>query len=77
MEPMAALTTEYLEQRLGHLEDRFEQRFTHLESLLIERFERRLADTRVDILKWSFLFWIGQVAAIGGMLTFAMRSIGR
>ena len=77
MEPVAALTTEYLEQRLGHLEERFEQRFNHLESLLIERFERRLADTRVDVLKWSFLFWIGQVAAIGGMLAFAVRSIGR
>jgi hypothetical protein len=66
MNPMTALTTEYLDQRLGHLE-----------SLLVERFERRLAETRGDLLKWSFLFWIGQVAAIGGMLAFALRSIGR
>jgi hypothetical protein len=64
MEPVATLTAEHFEQRLGHLE-----------SLLIERFERRLADTRVDLLKWSFLFWIGQVAAIGGMLAFALRSV--
>ena len=66
METVATLTTEHFEERLGHLE-----------SLLIERFERRLAETRVDLLKWSFLFWIGQVAAIGGMLAFALRSFGR
>jgi hypothetical protein len=77
MEPMAALTAEHLEQQLSHLEGRVEQRFAHLETLLIERFERRLADTRFDILKWSFLFWVGQVAAFGGMLAFALRSIGR
>jgi hypothetical protein len=66
MEPVTALTTEYLDQRLGHLE-----------SLLIERFERRLVDTRTELLKWSILCWVGQVAAIGGMLAFALRSIGR
>jgi len=81
MEHMAALTTEYLDHRLGHLEstliDQVEQRLGQRESLIIERFERRLAETRVDILKWSFLFWIGQVAAVGGMLSFALRSIGR
>ena len=81
MEHMAALTTEYLDQRLGHLEstliDQVEHRLGQRESLIIERFERRLAETRVDILKWSFLFWIGQVAAVGGMLSFALRSIGR
>ena len=75
MKPVAVLTAEYLEQRLGHLEERFGQRFTHLESLLIERFERRLAETRGDVLKWSFLFWVGQVAAIAGMLAFFLRSL--
>jgi hypothetical protein len=75
MDRVAALTTEYLDQRVGHLE-----------SLLIERFERRLAEqssglrqeiatARVDLLKWSFLFWIGQVAAIAGMLAFVLRSL--
>jgi len=33
-------------------------------ALLIERLERRLADLRADLLKWSFLFWISQLAAI-------------
>ena len=64
MDHVAPLTSEHFEERLGHLE-----------SLLIERFERRLAETRVDLLKWSFLFWVGQIAAIGGMLSFALRSL--
>jgi hypothetical protein len=28
------------------------------------------ATARVEMLKWSFVFWIGQVAAIAGLLTF-------
>ena len=71
MEPVAALTAEQFEQRLGQVE----QRIVHLEAFLIERFERRLAETRGDLLKWSFLFWIGQVAAIAGMLAFVLRSL--
>jgi hypothetical protein len=46
----------------------FERRLDQNAALLTERFERRLADLRADLLKWSFLFWIGQVAAIAGML---------
>jgi hypothetical protein len=28
-----------------------------------------LADGRADLLKWSFLFWVGQVAAVTGLVT--------
>jgi hypothetical protein len=31
-------------------------------------FQVAVANTRVDLLKWSFLFWIGQVAAVLGFL---------
>jgi hypothetical protein len=46
----------------------FERRLDQNTALLSERFERRLADMRTDLLKWSFLFWITQVAAIAGLL---------
>ncbi|HKY20880.1 MAG TPA: hypothetical protein VJM31_06645 [Vicinamibacterales bacterium] len=36
-----------------------------------------LATMRVSLLKWSFLFWIGQFAAISGMMAFLLRTIGR
>jgi hypothetical protein len=33
-----------------------------------------LADTRVDVLRWAFLFWISQVAATLGLLAVLLRS---
>jgi hypothetical protein len=30
-------------------------------------FQVAIADTKADLLKWSFLFWIGQVAAVVGL----------
>jgi hypothetical protein len=32
-----------------------------------------LAGFRAELLKWSFLFWIGQVAAVAGLLAFMLR----
>ena len=61
-------------------------------NIAVERFERRLAeeladtrvtlvreihDGRVETFKWAFLFWIGQVAAIAGLLAFMFRITGR
>ena len=34
---------------------------------------RDLSGVRVEWLEWSFLFWIGQVAAMAGLLSFMMR----
>lgn len=35
-----------------------------------------IATTRVELLKWSFLFWIGQVAAMAALLSFMLRNAG-
>ena len=35
-----------------------------------------LAETRAGLLKWCFIFWIGQFAAISGMMAFLLRTIG-
>jgi hypothetical protein len=64
-------------ERVDHRFERIDQRFTALEDQMKrgfadvdrkfdffgERFERRLAEQRFDLLKWSFLFWISQLAA--------------
>ena len=34
-----------------------------------ERFERRLAHLESRIIKWMFIFWIGQFTSIVGVLT--------
>ena len=41
-------------------------------SALRQDFTRDLANVRVELLKWSFLFWVGQVAAIAGLLAFML-----
>ena len=34
-----------------------------------------LAASRVEFLKWSFSFWMGQVLAVAGILTAALRAL--
>ena len=68
--------------------DRFERRLTVEIGLLRQEFSAALhgglgairaeiATGRVEILRWSFLFWIGQLAAIAGLLAFMFRFAGR
>jgi hypothetical protein len=33
---------------------------------------QEIALSRVELLKWSFLFWVGQVMAIAGLLAFML-----
>jgi len=35
---------------------------------------RELSELRAETLKWSFVFWIGQLAAIAGLLSFMLRA---
>jgi hypothetical protein len=64
--------------------DRFERRLTQEIAPLRQDFHTalqgglaairaELATTRVELLRWSFVFWIGQVAAIAGLLAFMLR----
>ena len=66
--------------------DRFERRLTEeISGLRIEvrdalhdgltAVRQELATTRVEMLKWSFLFWVGQVAAMAGLLAFMLRGL--
>jgi hypothetical protein len=34
---------------------------------------QEMANTRVEIVRWSFVFWIGQVAATATLLAFMLR----
>jgi len=35
---------------------------------------QEMAAMRFDLLKWSFLFWIGQVATLGGLIAFMLKN---
>jgi len=43
-------------------------------SAVREDFTRDLSNVRVELLKWSFVFWVGQVAAVAGLLAFMLRA---
>ena len=49
--------------------DSFERRLTEETTKLRVDMKVGFADLKVDLLKWSFLFWLGQFAAIAGLLT--------
>ncbi len=65
-------------------DDRFERRLTaEIGSLRLEMYQgfaglrQEIATVRVELLKWSFLFWAGQLAAIAGLLSYMLPAAGR
>src|SRR4051812_25708311 len=65
--------------------DRFDRRLTHEAALMRQELHTALNDgltairselsaTRIEMLRWSFVFWIGQVAAIAALLAFMLRT---
>lgn len=74
---------EWSEHVLSVAADRFERRLTEEVSALREEVREGLHDgltsvrheiatTRIEMLKWSFVFWVGQVAAMAGLLAFML-----
>lgn len=37
---------------------------------------QEIGNQKFDLLKWSFLFWIGQVVAMAGIVTLLLRTVG-
>ena len=37
------------------------------------RVVQQMADMKVEILRWSFLFWVGQVATIAALLAYMLK----
>ena len=52
-----------------HAVDSFEQRLRDESTKIRAEMKVGFADLKLDILKWSFLFWLGQFAAIAALLT--------
>ena len=79
-----ALPAGWKEEVLDAASDRFERRLAiEMSDLRVEvcamihedltRLRQELATARVEMLKWSFAFWVGQVVAIAGLLAFMLR----
>lgn len=61
--------------------DRYETRLIEVQSSLRQEFRDGLAGIRVeiaeakaDIIKWTLVMWIGQFAALAGVISFVLRS---
>ena len=61
--------------------------FADAHRIAVDRFDRRLgeemakmrldmASLKFEILKWNFVFWIGQLAAVTAILSLMLRGLG-
>jgi hypothetical protein len=73
IELLEAERKDWSQQVVSTVADRFERRLAEELSRFREQITQELVNTRVDMLKWSFVFWIGQVAAMAGLLSFMLR----
>ncbi|MBE3585395.1 MAG: hypothetical protein IMW94_04385 [Thermoanaerobacter sp.] len=60
-----------LEQRLTETKGGIEKQIADLRTEL----KTEIAHTRADLIKWMFIFWVGQVAVIGGLLGLSIKLI--
>ena len=57
--------------------ERFENRLDHrlaveMSALRLEM-QKGFSELRVEVLRWSFLFWIGQLAGVAALLSFMLK----
>ena len=88
VELLSAEEKDWSDRMLTSATERFERRLTQEISLLRQDFHQslneglagirtELATVRVEMLRWSFVFWIGQVAAVAALLALMLRASGR
>jgi hypothetical protein len=63
-----------VDARLNRVEERFAEfgremnaRFAQMEATIVGRLEAKIEQRTADLMKWSFLFWVGAVAAIAAL----------
>lgn len=66
-----------LREEMAHMEARIRQDMGKMGADLRVEIHAECSRTRVEIVRWSFLFWIGQVAVMAGLLAFMLRVGGR
>lgn len=56
-------------------EARYERRLAEALRELERGLREEMATTRVEMFKWSFLFWVGQVVTLGGLIVLLFRTL--
>ena len=66
------LSSHWSESVLQTASERFDNRLALEMGALRLEMRKGFSDLRFEVLRWSFLFWIGQVAAVAGLPAFMM-----
>ena len=61
------------ERRLAEEIGRLRVEMTQAMTSLARDLRQEMATNRVELLKWSFLFWVGQLASVGGLMALLLR----
>jgi len=69
------LTNDWSDHVLQTATDRFEHRLAVEMAALRVEMQRGFADLRVELLRWSFFFWIGQVVAVASVLALMLKGV--
>lgn len=62
---------QHMDKEFGHMKEFMTQEFAHLDTKFATKTD--LANTRVEIVRWMFLFWIGQIAATFGFILLFLK----
>jgi hypothetical protein len=83
-EDLALAFEEAKDQMVAACEDKFEMRLQLVAAELRQDMAKletslrvAMADMRTDMIRWSFLFWVGQIVTIVSVLAYMLRSIAR
>ena len=67
-EDVLLFVEEKFERRLSEEISKINQRITDEISNVNQRISESISGTKADLIKWMFIFWIGQIGAILGIL---------
>lgn len=59
---------DHIDNKLGYLKDYMDTKFSTKEEVV--KISANIAETKAEIIKWSFVFWVGTVVTVlGGLFT--------
>lgn len=81
---MLTIAAERFDRRLGAVECNLREDMARMETGFrvalaegLAKIRTDLIESRTEVLRWSFLFWIGQFTATAALLGLLLRGIGR
>ena len=67
--------TEQLDRRMAEASARFDRKLAEEISKFRVEMLKEMSNLRFDLLKWTFLFWVSQLAAIVAILNVMLRDV--